>query len=259
MVDTEGVELTKEKHMMMNPIKHIDQCQTEMKRFFPGRSLSEIRSEVVANETFGTKLYNGIDPFWKKMSDEYTPQREDNADAKVADRFVEIVNQMTMAILWSQYKMIYTLDPDLADALSKTKKLHFTKEIFSQIPYEGFYINLSSLPEYQAEGCLVIVSKNKNSSDMVLLDIQLVGAKDFEEGDGTYEFFVFTSRNGHDGIRNNRTITEGVFWDDANGIFMIDTDEFIEAQVKGKQALLKKNESWLFDKSRESISFFTDS
>ena len=240
MVDTEGVELTKEKHMMMNPIKHIDQCQTEMKRFFPGRSLFEIRSEVVANETFGTKLYNGIDPFWKKMSDEYTPQREDNADAKVADRFVEIVNQMTMAILWSQYKMIYTLDPDLADALSKTKKLHFTKEIFSQIPYEGFYINLSSLPEYQAEGCLVIVSKNKNSSDMVLLDIQLVGAKDFEEGDGTYEFFVFTSRNGHDGIRNNRTITEGVFWDDANGIFMIDTDEFIEAQVKGKQALLKK-------------------
>lgn len=240
MVDTEGVELTKEKHMMMNPIKHIDQCQTEMKRFFPGRFLSEIRSEVVANETFGTKLYNGIDPFWKKMSDEYTPQREDNADAKVADRFVEIVNQMTMAILWSQYKMIYTLDPDLADALSKTKKLHFTKEIFSQIPYEGFYINLSSLPEYQAEGCLVIVSKNKNSSDMVLLDIQLVGAKDFEEGDGTYEFFVFTSRNGHDGIRNNRTITEGVFWDDANGIFMIDTDEFIEAQVKGKQALLKK-------------------
>lgn len=152
MVDTEGVELTKEKHMMMNPIKHIDQCQTEMKRFFPGRSLSEIRSEVVANETFGTKLYNGIDPFWKKMSDEYTPQREDNADAKVADRFVEIVNQMTMAILWSQYKMIYTLDPDLADALSKTKKLHFTKEIFSKIPYEGFYINLSSLPEYQAEG-----------------------------------------------------------------------------------------------------------
>ena len=122
------------------------------------------------------------------MSDEYIPQREDNADAKVADRFVEIVNQMTMAILWSQYKMIYTLDPDLADALSKTKKLHFTKEIFSQIPYEGFYINLSSLPEYQAEGCLVIVSKNKNSSDMVLLDIQLVGAKDFEEGDGTYEF-----------------------------------------------------------------------
>ena len=130
MVDTEGVELTKEKHMMMNPIKHIDQCQTEMKRFFPGRFLSEIRSEVVANETFGTKLYNGIDPFWKKMSDEYTPQREDNADAKVADRFVEIVNQMTMAILWSQYKMIY----------QKPKNFILRKKYFPKFHMKGFIL-----------------------------------------------------------------------------------------------------------------------
>lgn len=58
MFDTEVLDLTKEKHMMINPIKHIGQCQAEMQSFFPGRSLSEIRSEVVANETFGTKLYN---------------------------------------------------------------------------------------------------------------------------------------------------------------------------------------------------------
>lgn len=240
IVDTEGIDLARNKHMMMNPIKNINQCLRELQEFFPGRSLSEIRSEVVANETFGTKLYNGTDPFWKKISEAYTPHREDHADAKAVDRFVEIVNQMTTAILWNQYKIIYTLDPDLADALLKTKKLHFTKEIFSQIPYKGFYINLSLLPEYQAEGCLVIVSKNRNSSNMILLDIQLVGAKDFEEGDGTYELLVFASINGRDGIRNNRTVTEGIFFDDKDGIFMIDTDEFIERKVKGKQALLKK-------------------
>lgn len=228
------------KSMMSNPIKHVDQCRSEMYKYFPGYSLSTIRSEVVANETFGTTQYDGIDPFWVKLSKEYTPKREDYADAKLADRFVEIVNEMTMAIMWDRFRMIYTLDPDLAEALSKTKKLIFTKEIFTRIPYKGFYINLSLLPEYQAEGCLVIISGNKNSQDMVLLDIQLIGAKNVEEGDGTFEFLVFASTNGRKSIRNNRTITEGIFFDDENGIFKIDTDEFIEAQIKGEEALLKK-------------------
>lgn len=227
--------------MILNPIKHIEQCRSEIQKFFPGCTLSQIRSEVVANETFGTTKYDGKNPFFINLSKEYTPKREDKKDAKMPDRFVETVNEMTMAIMWNQFKMIYTLDIELAEALSKTKNLNFTKDIFDRIPYKGFYMDLSLLPEYDAEGCLVIISKNRNDSDMALVDIQLVGGRNVEEGDGTFEFLVFISSNGREKIeKNNRTVTEGIFWDDDNGVFNISTDDFIEATVKGGDALLKK-------------------
>lgn len=227
--------------MISNPIKHIDQCHSEMQKFFPGYSISQIRSEVVANETFGTSKYDGRDPFFVRLSKEYTPKREDHKDVKVADRFVEIVNEMTMAIMWNKFKIIYTLDSDLAEALSRTTNLIFTREIFDKIPYKGFYLNLSLLPEYDAEGCLVIISRNRNGQDMTLVDIQLVGGKDVEEGDGTFEFLVFASSNGRFTMeKNNRTVTEGVFFDDENGLFSISTGDFIEASIKEEQALLKK-------------------
>lgn len=226
--------------MILNPIKHIEQCRSEMQKFFPGFTLSQIRSEVVANETFGTAKYDGKNPFFINLSKEYTPKREDKKDAKMPDRFVETVNEMTMAIMWNQFKMIYTLDIEMAEALSKTKNLNFTKDIFDRIPYKSFYLDLSLLPEYDAEGCLVIISKNRNDNDMALVDIQLVGGRNVEEGDGTFEFLVFISSNGRAKIeKNNRTVTEEIFWDD-NGVFNISTDGFIEATVKGGDALLKK-------------------
>ena len=227
--------------MILNPIKHIEQCKSQMQKFFPGCSISQIRSEVVANETFGTTKYDGQNAFFIELNKEYIPTRDDHKDARMPDRFVETVNEMTMAIMWNQFKMIYTLDSELAEALSKTKNLSFTKEIFERIPYKGFYINLTLLPEYEAEGCLVIISKNRNSHDMQLVDIQLVGGENIEEGDGTYEFLVFVSSNGEARIeKTNRTVTEGVFFDDNKGLFNISTDDFIEATVKGEQALLKK-------------------
>lgn len=227
--------------MLLNPIYNVDQCISEMQRIFPERSISQIRSEVVANETFGTSKYNGRDPFFIRLNKEYTPKREDYKDAKVPDRFVEIVNEMTMAIMWNQFKMIYTIDTDLAVALSKTTNLIFTREIFEKIPYKGFYLNLSLLTEYDAEGCLVIISRNRNDQDMALVDIQLVGGEDVEEGDGTFEFLVFVSSNSRLKMeKTNRIVTEGVFFDDENGLFKISTKEFIEAPIKGEQALLKK-------------------
>lgn len=224
--------------MISNPIYKIDQCKSEINKFFPEYTISKIRSEVVGNETFGTSKYDGRDPFFIRLSKEYTPKKEDHKDAKVPDRFVEIVNEMTMAIMWNKFKMIYTLDPDLAEALSRTTDLIFTREIFDKIPYQGFYLNLSLLPEYDAEGCLVIISRNRNDHDMTLVDIQLVGGKNVEEGDGTYEFLVFLSSHGRNTIENN--VTEGVFFDDENGLFRICTEDFIEASIKGEQAILKK-------------------
>lgn len=229
------------KNMILNPIYRIDQCTAEMKKFFPYHTISQIRSEVVANETFGTKKYDGTDPFFRKLSKEYTPKRDDHKDAKAPDRFVEIVNEMTMAIMWNKYKMIYSIDTELAEALSSTTELIFTKEIFERIPYQGFYLDLSLLSEYNAEGCLVIISRNRNDQDMMLVDIQLIGGRDVEEGDGTFEFLVFASSNGRTSMeKTNRTVTEGVFFDDENGMFSISTEDFIEATVKGGQALLKK-------------------
>lgn len=227
--------------MILNPINHIEQCKSEMQKLFPGCSISEIRSEVVANETFGTTKYDGQNPFFIELNKEYIPTRDDHKDAKMPDHFVEIVNEMTMTIMWNQFKMIYTLDSELVEALSKTKNLSFSKDIFERIPYKGFYINLTLLPEYEAEGCLVIISKNRNSQNMQLVDIQLVGGKNIEEGDGTYEFLAFVSSNGEAKIeKTNRTVTEGVFFADAQGVFNISTDDFIEVTVKDGQALLKK-------------------
>lgn len=227
--------------MIINPIYHIDQCISEMNRFFPRYSLSQIRSEVVANDTFGTPVYNGKDPFFIELSKEYVAKREDKKDAKGADIFVELVNEMTSAILWNRYKIIYTLDNELAEALSKTDNLIFTKDIFDRIPYQCFYINLSLLPEYKAEGCIVAVHRNTNSDAMILVDIQLIGGKDVQEGDGTYEFLVFVSSNGKAPIiQSNRTVTEGIFWDDGNGQFNICAKDYIETAIKGQKALLKK-------------------
>ena len=226
--------------MIDNPIYKVDQCISEMKKFFPGYSISQIRSEVVGNETFGTSRYNGRDPFFIKLSNEYTPDMQGLKDIKIADRFVETVNEMTMAIMWNRYKMIYTIDTELAEALSKTKNLIFTRDIFEKIPYKGFFLNLSLLPEYNAEGCIVIISKNTRDHDMILVDIQLIGGRDVEEGDGTFEFLVFISSNGKHELKNNRTVTEGVFFDDEDGMFNVSTEEYIEASVKGEQALLKK-------------------
>ena len=74
----------------------------------------------MGNETFGTSKYNGRDPFFIRLSNEYTPDMQGLKDIKIADRFVETVNEMTMAIMWNRYKMIYTIDTELAEALSKT-------------------------------------------------------------------------------------------------------------------------------------------
>lgn len=143
--------------------------------------------------------------------------------------------------MWNRFKIIYTIDNELAEALSNTKNLIFTRDIFERIPYKGFYLNLSLLPEYEAEGCLVIISRNRNDQDMALVDIQLVGGRNVEEGDGTFEFLVFSSSNGRSKMgNNNRALTEGIFFDDENGMFSISTEEFIEASIKGEQALLKK-------------------
>ena len=120
--------------MIVNPIYHVDRCVSEMNKFFPGYSLSQIRSEVVTNETFGTPFYDGKDPFFVQLSKEYVSKREDRMDAKAADTFVELVNEMTSAIVWNQYKIIYTLDRELAEALSKTENLIFTRDIFDRIP-----------------------------------------------------------------------------------------------------------------------------
>ena len=50
--------------MLLNPIYHVEQCILEMQKIFPNHSISQIRSEVVANETFGTLKYDGLDPFF---------------------------------------------------------------------------------------------------------------------------------------------------------------------------------------------------
>ena len=212
-----------------------------MNKFFPGYSLSQIRSEVVANETFGTPVYNGKDPFFIKLSKDYIPKRKDKKDDKIADIFVELVNEMTSAILWNQYKIIYTLDRELAEALSKTENLIFTRDVFDRIPYRGFYLNLSMLPEYRAEGCIVTVTRNRNSDTMVLVDIQLIGAEDAQEGNGTFEFLVFIDSTGRTSLeKTNRTVTEGVFWSDENGQFEICVNDYIERTIRGEKALLKK-------------------
>ena len=91
--------------MILNPIYKIDQWTSEMQKFFPGYTISKVRSEVIGNGTFGTTKYDGRDPFFIRLSKEYTPKNEDHKDAKVfPDRFVEIVNEMTMAIMWNNFK-----------------------------------------------------------------------------------------------------------------------------------------------------------
>ena len=82
---------------------------------------------------------------------------------------LDILGYQALVLVWSEYKMVYKVNPDFFRELARTENIKFAENTFSYLPVQTMYIDLSECTEVDPiQGAFIHVVKRKGTNQFVV-------------------------------------------------------------------------------------------